>query len=229
MTGLRVNKRYLLKKKKKRGRGTRVEWKGGNKREEKGRKKGENFFLFGGSTRSADVAVAARSKSLGSVDGKRLRCRGSAAGRTPEEFDRFTCQVKTQRPRITRLYFRDMPSVGRYANRGLLSSIDTLSVDRFRVLLLVRQSRSRALGSSPGDFRSVDEPPDASSKLQLSSSMVARTFTTFMVVRTETLRKKSLERGCWRNSAGRNFANAKALPLAEISIGRHLRRYICKK
>lgn len=121
-----------------------MEWKGENKREEKGRKKGENFFLFGGSTRSADVAVAARSKSLGSVDGKRLRCRGSAAGRTPEEFDRFTCQVKTQRPRITRLYFRDMPSVGRYANRGLLSSIDTLSVDRFRVLLLVRQSRSRA-------------------------------------------------------------------------------------
>lgn len=59
------------------------------------------------------------------------------------EFDRFTCQVKTQRPRITRLYFRDMPSVGRYANRGLLSSIDTLSVDRFEVLLLIRQSRGR--------------------------------------------------------------------------------------
>lgn len=171
MTGLRINRRYLLKKKKQRERerGTRVEWKGENKKEKrkKGRKKGENFFLFAGSTRSADVAVAARSKSLGSVDGKRLRCRGSAAGRTPEEFDRFTCQVKTQRPRITRLYFRHMPSVGRYANRGLLSSIDTLSVDRFPVLLLlVRQSRSRArkkepraLGSSPGDFRSVDEPP----------------------------------------------------------------------
>lgn len=169
MTGLRINKRYLLKKEKReRESGTRVEWKGENKKEKKkGRKKGENFFLFAGSTRSADVAVAPRSKSRGSVDGKRLRCRGSAAGRTPEEFDRFTCQVKTQRPRITRLYFRHMPSVGRYANRGLLTSIDTLSVDRFPVLLLVRQSRSRArkkkesraLSSSPGDFRFVDEPP----------------------------------------------------------------------
>lgn len=151
---------------KRRGRKKRRE-EGGRRKKKNNKEKKRNFFLFARNTRSADVAVAARSKSLSSLFvaaterdcgwvgggmGKRRGGRG--------EFDRFTCQVKTQRPRITRLYFRDMPSVGRYANRGLLSSIDTLSVDRFEVLLLIRQSRGRPEKKSArvslfgrGDFR----------------------------------------------------------------------------
>lgn len=135
---VRYNKCYLLQKEEKRV--------GGKGKEEKKNKEKKEISFYSLETREALMSPSRRDRSLLSLrsgDGKRLRSRGDGEGAGGGEFDRFTCQVKTQRPRITRLYFRDMPSVGRYANRGLLSSIDTLSVDRFEVLLLIRQSRSR--------------------------------------------------------------------------------------